>query len=124
MRKFLGITLCGLLLIFAGWTAPAEAAEQTFKLTNSAPFLIKLRFFSQDRDVVWPSPNGSWWPLDDNAQHVFKLECNSGEKICFGGGYQQDDSQRYWGVGFKGDKGCQDCCRRCQGDSKAWNLVE
>ena len=122
MRKSLGTTLCGLLLIVAGWAGPAQCGEETFKLTNNARYSIELRFFSQNRNWIWPSAS-THWTLSDRAQHEFRLACSDGEQICFGASYTEDD-QTYWGVGFKGDKPCQGCCLTCSNGWNAWTLNE
>jgi hypothetical protein len=120
MRKFLATMLCGFFLIVAGGTGPAQCGDETFKLTNNARFTIMVKFFSQNRNWVWPGPT-QHWTLSDNAQHDFKLGCQDGEKICFGGAYTADD-RTYWGVGFKGDKPCQGCCLTCSNGWHAWTL--
>jgi hypothetical protein len=111
----------GLVLMVAASSDPAQSGDATFKLTDRAPFSIIVKFFSQNRNWVWPGPT-SHWTLGDNAQHAFRLACQDGEKICYGASYTADD-QTYWGVGFKGDKGCQNCCLTCGNEvSHAWNL--
>src|SRR5271166_3490670 len=120
MRKFFAAISCGLLLIIAGWTGPAQCGDETFKLTNHGRFSIMVKFFSQNRHWEWPGAT-QHWTLGDTAEHDFKLGCQDGEKICFGGSYTADD-KTYWGVGFKGDKPCQGCCLTCSNGSHAWTL--
>jgi len=120
MRKFLATIFCGLLLIVAGWTGPAQCGDETFKLTNHGRFSIMVKFFSQNRHWEWPGAT-QHWTLGDTGEHDFKLGCQDGEKICFGGSYTADD-KTYWGVGFKGDKPCQGCCLTCSNGSHAWTL--
>src|SRR5262249_14887798 len=113
-----------ILLVIGLGTDSAPAGDATFKMTNKAPYTIILKFFSQDRSWTWPGPNRHYL-LDDDAEHDMRLACQNGEKICFGGAYNQNDKPRYWGVGFLGNKGCDHCCLRC-GDnvSHAWSLSE
>ena len=123
MRKLLTAISFGLVLIVAGGTGSAQCGDATFKLTNNARFSIMIKFFSQNRNWVWPSPT-SHYTLSDNGEHDFPLACQDGEKICFGGSYTADDAT-YWGVGFKGDKGCQGCCLTCgSGVWHSWNLTD
>ena len=122
MRKLLAAFAFGLLVIFGTSTQPAQSGDATFKLTDKAAYSIMVKFFSQNRSWVWPGPT-SHWTLSDNGQHSFRLACNDGEKICFGGSYTADD-RTYWGVGFQGNKGCQGCCLVCGNNVwHAWNLT-
>jgi hypothetical protein len=123
LRKLLTAIFFGLLLIVGAGMESAQSGDATFKLTNQARFSIMMKFFSQNRNWVWPSAT-THWTLNDSGEHDFPLACQDGEKICFGGSYTADD-QTYWGVGFKGDKGCQDCCLTCGSNVwHAWNLTE
>ena len=121
MCKLLAAISFGLLLIVGAGTGPAQSGDATFKLTNNAQFSIMIKFFSQNRNWVWPSPT-SHYTLSDNGEHDFPLACQDGENICFGGSYTADDAT-YWGVGFNGDKGCQGCCLTCGSNvSHDWTL--
>jgi hypothetical protein len=103
----------------------AQAGSATFNLINNARYTIFLKFYSQNRPYVWPGPNDHY-TLSDNGEHSFPLACNAGEKICYGGGYSQDGSGNYWGVGFLGNQGCTGCCLVCGNDNPthAWSLDE
>jgi len=120
--KLLAAISFGLLLIVGAGTGPAQSGDATFKLTDSARFSIMIKFFSQNRNWVWPSPT-SHYTLSDNGEHDFPLACQDGENICFGGSYTADDAT-YWGVGFKGDRSCRDCCLTCGNASHSWTLNE
>ena len=123
MRKFLTAIFFGLLLIVGPGTESAQSGDATFKMTNKARFNIMIKFFSQTRKWEWPSAT-SHWNLNDTAQHNFRLGCQDGEKICYGGSFTADD-KTHWGVGFKGDKGCTGCCLTCGNNVwHAWNLTE
>jgi hypothetical protein len=118
MRKILTILTFGLLIV--ALARPALADDETFKLTNHGNFSIMVKFFSQTRHWIWPGAT-QHWTLSDDGQHAFKLSCQHGEKICYGGSYTADD-KTHWGVGYKGDKPCSDCCLTCDGGQHAWNL--
>jgi hypothetical protein len=112
-----------LVLIVGAGTGSARSGDATFKLTNNAKFSIMVKFFSQNRNWSWPGPT-SHWTLSDNGEHDFHLACQDGEKICYGGSYTADDAT-YWGVGFNGNKGCQDCCLTCGNNpTHSWNLTD
>jgi hypothetical protein len=49
---------------------------------------------------------------------VYKLRCNSGEKICYGAWPVGDAT--YWGAGLNARYACQGCCARCDGQSVSY----
>ena len=123
LRKFVPAIFFGLVLILGAGMNSAQAGDVTFKLTNKARYSIIIKFFSQDRDWVWPGPT-KHWTLDDNGEHDFRLSCVDGEKVCYGGAYDEND-KTYWGLGFKGNKGCKGCCLTCgSGVWNSWDLLD
>jgi hypothetical protein len=120
MRAILAAVVFGFL--FSSMSAtPASSEDASFKLTNSAPHIIWVKLFSQSRrGWQWPSSTRHWI-LDDGRQHTLAAgQCQPGEKICYGGSYQNRSSQ--WGVGLDGKRACAHCCITC-GQSHAWNLT-
>jgi hypothetical protein len=103
--------------------AQAQDGLATFNITNTARYTIFLKFYSQNRPWAWPGPSDHWI-LDDSQEHSFRLACNIGEKICYGGGYSQDGNGSYWGVGFLGNHGCTSCCLVCGANNPTggWSL--
>jgi hypothetical protein len=121
MRIFLtAVSLAFLLSVGAG-VKSARSEDATFKLTNSAPYSVDVKLFSQSRHGwQWPSSQRSWI-LDDGKQHTLRAgNCQPGEKICYGGSYA--NNRTYWGVGLDGQRSCTHCCITC-GASGAWNLT-
>jgi hypothetical protein len=109
---------CSVLIGTGIESAHSEAA--TFKLTNAAPYTIRVALFSQTRRWVWPSASRVW-VLNDSRQHVLSArQCQPGEKICYGGSYRNRSG--HWGVGIDGNRACQNCCIRC-GQSLVLNLT-
>ena len=125
MRKVAAVVALVFALAVGLGTGRTWAGNVTFNITNSAPSIIYLKFFSRSRPWAWPSAS-EHYNLDDGLEHSFTLTCNNGEQVCFGGGYSQDGSGRYWGVGFLNDHGCTNCCLICGPDNPThgWNLVE
>lgn len=83
----------------------------TFMLTNSAKYSINIAVYSQKRKGwVWPSAT-THWTLKDSVKHTLTVSCQAGEKVCFGGWYE--DSAKYWGVGKDDKHTCRDCCLMC-----------
>jgi hypothetical protein len=106
----IGLFLLAVCLGLGGGHAQAQNGTATFNLTNNARYQIFIKFYSQD--TVWPGVS-SHYILADNLQHSFPLACTIGEKICYGGGYSQNGSGSYWGIGFFGNQGCSACCLIC-----------
>ena len=120
MRKLLVAIFFGVFLNVGAGMESAQSADATFKLTNNAPHTIQVKLFSQTRrGWQWPS-SSRHWTLDDGREHSLTAgQCQPGEKICFGGSY--DDNRTHWGVGLSGKRACQGCCITC-GETHAWNL--
>lgn len=122
MRKLFATVSLGLLLITGAGAGPARSGDVTFKLTDQSSYSIIVKFFSQTRTWSWPTAT-THWTLADTGEHAFHLACQNGEKICYGGAFDAND-KTYWGVGFKGDRPCTDCCLTCGSNvSHAWNLA-
>ena len=87
----------------------------TFQFKSNYQYRVQVSFWSKTRNVVWPG-NGKAYDLDDSEVHQIKLNCMSGEKICYGG-WVTGNGRLYWGVGGDGRRGCTGCCFVCgQGD--------
>lgn len=125
MRKVAAFVLFLIVpcLGLAGGQAQAQNGAATFNLTNNARYKIFVKFYSQNH--VWPG-QATHIELADNLEHSFRLGCDIGEKICFGGGYSQDGLGLYWGVGFLGNQGCNACCLACGANNPtaSWSLNE
>src|SRR5262245_20795087 len=79
------VSLACLLSVGTG-VSSARSENATFRLTNSAPFIINVKLFSQSRQGwQWPSSTRHWI-LNDGKQHILTAgNCQPGEKICYGG---------------------------------------
>ena len=113
-----------LVVIMFGLTIQSAASESfTWYVKSEYPYTVHLKFFSKSRNVVWPN-SGRVWVLDDYGTHRYSLECQYGEKICYGA-WSSGDSSIYWGVGRSGKKGCDDCCYTCDGgESNIRRLID
>jgi hypothetical protein len=106
MRR--SVICAAIMAFFAG---PAVADTVTFRIKSNHENKVKVKFYSQDRNHVWPSTTTSY-NLDDYAFHNFRLTCQQGEKICYGA-WVVGNNATYWGVG-RGDKhSCSECCLTC-----------
>jgi hypothetical protein len=118
-----------ILALFGALTlAPsmARAENETWTIRSSYPYKVQLKFYSQDRNAVWPSASRAY-VLDDSRQHEFSLNCQPGERICYGAWdvTTRGSGNKYWGVGQNDRHGCRGCCWTCgrEGDPRAINLT-
>ena len=129
MRTF-AATLFSVLVFSIGLSSSPVFAQNgvvTFKFVNEARYIIYLKFFAQNRSWVWPSDNMHYL-ADDSTERAARLACNVGEKICFGGAYRPDGTGTYWGLGYRGNQSCTNCCLICgtmnDDVSHTWRLTE
>jgi hypothetical protein len=102
-------------LLFAVFAGPKDAAaeDETFRITSLSESRVNIKFFSQDRHVVWPGAD-KHWNLYDYKEHTYNLACVTGEQICYGA-WVEGNANRYWGVGSEGKHTCTSCCSKCGG---------
>lgn len=96
-----------------GTLAPTSRSVRVinFVLTNRASFQVNLKFFSPSH--VWPSDDRAY-VLNTRSPTPFRLDCEPGERICFGAFYRNSDQT--WGAGRYGERSCTNCCLICQSD--------
>ena len=96
-----------------GTLAPSARATRvvTFVLTNNAAYQQNVKFFSVNR--VWPSDDRAY-VLNTREPMRFRLDCEPGEKVCYGAFYS--NGRGGWGAGQYGDQGCTACCAICRAD--------
>lgn len=82
-----------------------------FVISSRASYIQYLKFFSETH--VWPGRTRAYI-LDSRKPISFRLNCELGEKICFGA--YDSSTKSGWGVGRYGDKGCENCCAVCKAD--------
>lgn len=100
--------------------APGQTvSEVTFRVTFNYRYKAQLEFYSQDRNVAWPG-NSRAYNINDYKNHVYKLKCNSGEKICYGA--WSLGGSKSWGAGMNNRFTCANCCVTCDGSSVAYVL--
>ena len=102
MRKLAITFVLGLLAVISVDSGPARAQQGvvTFRFVNSAAYTIFIKMFSQNRRWVWPGPT-THYILNDRTERAARLGCVVGEKICFGGSYNANDTPIYWGLGLR-----------------------
>jgi len=106
------VIFAALCLFLVAMTSDSSATTQRtnliWKIKSLHPYRVNLKFYSSSRNWFWPSAD-KYWILDDNQFHTFNLECNLGEKICYGAW----SGDVYWGLGNDGRRGCKGCCFVC-----------
>ena len=84
----------------------------TWRIKNEYPYTIHLKFYSQDRNYVWPSIN-TVYVLDNNKERIITTCGIKGEQICYGA-WSSGKPSTYWGVGQGKYTGCKACCHDCE----------
>ena len=112
--KFFRPLLLLALLALSGFAAaaPARANTLTFLMKSEYQYTLRLEFYSTKTGLYWPG-NGKSWAMDDYDAHTYKLNCTTGEQICYGA--WESGGTLQWGVGYQHSQGCQNCCYTCNG---------
>jgi hypothetical protein len=100
-----------LLVLAASFAAPVSADTLVWRVKSEHPNSVSLEFYSQDRNAAWPG-GGEVYVIKDWEIHNYRLDCRSGEQICFGA-WVRNDTSSYWGAGYNGDEACESCCVTC-----------
>ncbi|MBN9035509.1 MAG: hypothetical protein J0H53_05525 [Rhizobiales bacterium] len=92
------------------------------RINNKDRFDIGVAFYSSNRkNFGWPG-NNRHWVMSSGEKREFALECQPGEKICYGAARKNNNSQ-IWGVGLGWVDGCQGCCMTC-GHEYGYSLAD
>lgn len=90
---------------------PAFGADLTFFMKNVAPSAVVVEFSSAAHGTRWPG-NDQVYLLDEGEKKSVTIDCEEGDRICYGAWVNGDDSVA-WGIGPDNDRYCDDCCRIC-----------
>lgn len=107
-------------VMFGIGASPAMAEQMTWKMRSSYDYQVQLEFYSQNRNVSWPGNNKAY-SLKDSSVHGFTLNCQRGEKICYGA-WPTGGGKTYWGVGANNAHTCTTCCAICGVDNPTKEL--
>lgn len=112
VRRFL-LTASLIVAGIAGLAAQQDAAAQNivFPVRSDYPYRVQISFYSETRNWEWPG-GGQAYDLNDAEVHSFNLNCQSGEKICYGA-WVTGNAQKFWGVGYQRRQSCNACCYVC-----------
>lgn len=100
-------------LLWGAMGGAASADSLVWTVRSEFRYKVQIKFFSQDRNHVWPNANEAY-DLNDYGTHTYNLRCRSGEKICFGA-WVTGNANRYWGGGYNNAHACSRCCFTCGG---------
>lgn len=107
------VCVAAAVLVFgSAWAVPADAESLTFRIRSNHPNIVQVEFYSQNYNRAWPGGSQAY-EISDYDVHSYRLNCRSGEKICFGAWVK--GSSDYWGVGPNDEHGCSSCCYTCNG---------
>ena len=107
-------TLVALTIASCGLTwQSADAETLTFRIRSYYQYRVQVEFYSQSRRHAWPGGDQAY-NLNDSRVHEYRLNCRSGEKICYGAWVTGNQNQ-YWGTGLRGNHSCRKCCFYCDG---------
>jgi hypothetical protein len=118
-QSFVLAVLLGLCTACNSATAPSNITlgskrdKMTWDFTNSCSVQVDVQLFDKTTGGVWPAFDRVH-RLDPGGRWVYRLECNTKSKICYGAGLRSDYS-RFWGVGLYNNQACSDCCHVCDG---------
>ncbi len=84
--------------------------------------IVHLVFYSVDRNAAWPGDDETV-VLDNRAARSFAIQCNRGERICFGA-WVRGRGKRHWGVGRHAKYGCELCSYTCEGGEARVEVLE
>lgn len=101
------------ILLALSATAQARAESITFRVQAFHQNVVDVEFYSQNRKAAWPG-NGRVYSITDFERHTYKLNCQPGESICYGG-WVRGNSSIFWGVGQGNKTRCRNCCYTCDG---------
>ena len=112
-RNFSRLSLIlGMVLILLGIAFNSPSARGDERLPHSSRYnndslnfriksdyhkILHLKFFSRDYKTVWPARDRVY-VIDDYEYHDYSLNCEYGEKICYGA-WVKGDKSTYWGIG-------------------------
>ena len=102
---------------------PAELGLVVMTFDNKTDTTLSIKMFSQQRNRIWPAPD-EHWDLPAGRHGSYQLNCNIGEKICYGA---FDSQNRTWSLGRYGKGQCDNCCLTCAASDEnvenTWELV-
>jgi hypothetical protein len=90
---------------------PVRAGSLVFRMTNKDRYDMQVEFYSESRKHVWPGGN-KVFNLRSGRTQRFALNCNQGEKICYGT-WRVIGDELHWGVGRDDREHCGNCCFVC-----------
>ena len=116
IMKFLNIVMLASFLAFGLFssTKASHAENMTWYVKSNYPYKVSVVFYSRTRrNHAWPGGT-KVYVIANSRVKEYSLSCRRGEKICFGA-WVRGRKSRYWGVGYRGRKGCKRCCYTCNG---------
>ncbi len=98
-----------LSVALAALARPALADTMSFYIVNETFYEVALELYGKGR--VWPG-DGKVYAIDPEAKKSIPVECNAGERICYGG-WRVGNDRITFGGGPDMQYACEDCCFIC-----------
>ena len=93
---FLGALIC----VWYGGLTAASAQTLTWHFVNKNPSIVDVELYSKTRNRVWPG-DGKVFTFRDGRQHDHKINCQPGERVCYGGWVRgRGHGAETWGVAW------------------------
>lgn len=92
--------------------APGTPVNFTWRFRNNTGGAVHVKLYARERRNWWPTASTNW-RMDGVGPYSFTISCLHSEKVCYGA-WQSGNTDRYWGVGFQDQHGCQTCCYACR----------
>lgn len=113
MRRGQLVFALAIFVSFLFGAGVGQAETLTWNVVSEHPNTVQLEFNAIDTGGSWPG-DGEVYVIDDDEEHSYTLQCEAGERICYGA-WVKGDPDSYWGIGPDGKEACDDCCFSCDG---------
>lgn len=100
-----------ILMALVLMAAPAAAETMSFYIDNQQTFDVAIELYGSPPARRWPG-DGKVYLIEKGARKSIPVECNEGERICYGGWMAGNDKVSF-GAGIDMSFACQDCCFIC-----------
>lgn len=92
-------------------------------IVNNSEREMHAKLFARGSNQQWPSIGRAYVVPPAGQSHVFKIECQEGEQICYGAWVDRARRRHEFGSGARGLISCERCCRVCEANAKDMKFV-
>ena len=103
------------------WRQPPPT--MTWVIVDDTSKRLSIAFYSDTRrNYGWPGWDRNWTVTEH--ENTYTLNCQEGEKICYGAWPEGNVNSTYWGVGPFRRQSCTNCCGECNGGTYNIRLAD